>query len=123
MDLQHPFQPEKKVDSTCRKSLEAAFQAAMVEMYRQARIRCRHDSPLFARMINKRGGMTTARRLINTCKPSDEFLLLKEAGCLEYTIEALALRKEFTPLFSQRERGKAAARLQEYGYRMERELQ
>jgi hypothetical protein len=127
MDFLHPFErverPETKEKPKEREELEARFQAAMVEMYRQARIRCRHDSPLFARMINKRGGVSAARRLITTCKPSDEFLLLHEAGCLDYTVEALVLREEFHPLFSRKERERAAERLRRYGHRGEAELQ
>lgn len=96
--------------------LAKSFQLAMAEMYRQVRIKCRQDSSLFARMVNKRGGVAAAKRLLSTALPSEEFFLLREKGSLGVSAEALVLREEFHDLFTDRERKKAAERLRRYGF-------
>lgn len=60
--------------------------------------------------------MTAAHRILSGRRLSDGFQVLARMGRLELSLEALAVRKEFTPLFSDEEANEALARLLEAGW-------
>ena len=61
--------------------------------------------------------LKTAKRCLASHKESDGFWALVEKGHLEYSLEALAVKKEFTGLFSDEEANTALTRLLDAGYR------
>ena len=61
--------------------------------------------------------LENARRALSTRRLSDGFAALREAGRLDLTLEALAVDRRFTPLFTDKEANEALTRLLEAGYR------
>ena len=60
--------------------------------------------------------MESAHRCLSGHKPSDGFSQLAQLGRLELSLEALAVQKAFTGLFSDDEANEALNRLLEAGY-------
>ena len=60
--------------------------------------------------------MTQAHRILSGHKESDGFSHLARLGRLDLSIEALAVKKQFTALFSDDEANNALMRLMEAGY-------
>jgi hypothetical protein len=61
--------------------------------------------------------MAQAHRVLSGHKESDGFSLLAQKGRLELSLEALAVKKQFTSLFSDEEANNALMRLLEAGYK------
>ena len=61
--------------------------------------------------------MKSARRCLSGSRLSDGFNALQSKGHLELSLEALAIDKRYTGLFSDEEANEALARLLEAGYR------
>lgn len=61
--------------------------------------------------------MTQAHRILSGHKESDGFMQLASKGRLDLSIEALAVKKQFTSLFSDEEANNALMRLLDAGYR------
>ena len=61
--------------------------------------------------------MESAHRCLSGQRLSDGFTQLAVLGRLDLSLEAIAVRKEFTGLFSDEEANEALARLLEAGYR------
>ena len=95
---------------------EARFHEAMLDVYRNARQRCRYNATYFLQMVGEIGGLATARTLLQRSEPSSGFAELWQCGALDLTVEAQVLRPEFADLFSEEERAIARRRLAEYGY-------
>ena len=60
--------------------------------------------------------MKTAHRILSGSRTSDGFAELAQIGHLEWSLEALAVDKRFTGLFSDEEANEALARLMEAGF-------
>ena len=60
--------------------------------------------------------MKTAHRALSGSRLSDGFNALKEKRRLDLTLEAMAVDKRFTTLFSDEEANEALTRLLEAGY-------
>ena len=60
--------------------------------------------------------MKTAHRILSGSRTSDGFAALAQIGHLEWSLEALAVDKRFTGLFSDEEANEALARLMEAGF-------
>ena len=60
--------------------------------------------------------MKTVRRILSGHRESDGFYLLADMGRLDLSVEALAVRKQFTALFSDEEANNALTRLLDAGY-------
>ena len=58
-----------------------------------------------------------AHRILSGSRESDGFPLLAQLGRLDLSIEALAVKKQFTALFSDDEANNALMRLLDAGYR------
>ena len=61
--------------------------------------------------------MKTAKRCLSGHRESDGFTILADKHHLELTLEALAVDKRFTTLFTDEEANEALMRLVEAGYR------
>ena len=60
--------------------------------------------------------MKTARRCLSGHRESDGFYQLADLGRLELSLEALAVKKPYTDLFSDEEANNALMRLLDAGY-------
>ena len=60
--------------------------------------------------------MEQARRILSGHKESDGFSHLARLGMLELSLEALAVKKQFTALFTDEEANNALMRLIDAGY-------
>lgn len=69
------------------------------------------------RPMEENEAMKAAHRALSGHKPSDGFDALESKGHLELSLEALAVEKRFTGLFSDEEANTALSRLLEAGYR------
>ncbi len=69
------------------------------------------------RPIEDGEAMKTARRCLSGHRVSDGFSVLADKGHLELSLEALAVDKRFTQLFTDEEANTALTRLLEAGYR------
>ena len=69
------------------------------------------------RPMEENGAMKAAHRALSGHKPSDGFDALECKGHLELSLEALAVDRRFTELFSDEEANTALSRLLEAGYR------
>ena len=58
-----------------------------------------------------------ARRCLSGSRESDGFSMLAQKGRLDLSLEALAVSKQFTALFTDEEANNALQRLLEAGYR------
>ncbi len=63
--------------------------------------------------------LADARRLLSGRRLSDGFSQLEKMNRLDLTLEALAVDKRFTALFSDAEANEALSRLLEAGYRFQ----
>ena len=94
------------------------FDAAMLDIYRRAKSEADYNATIFLRMLDDRGGLATAKYLINSPKPSDGYTHLYERGCLHLTVEAMVVENiQWHNLFTSEELAKARSRLKQYGYK------
>lgn len=92
--------------------MEAKFIALWLECQKKAAllgVRMRPIAPGKA--------MESAHRCLSSHRESDGFFQLADKGRLDLSLEALAVKKEFTSLFSDEEANNALSRLLSAGYR------
>lgn len=95
------------------------FSRAMFEIYRRAKVEAKYPANIFLQMLTDRGGIDTAKFLINQPQPSDGYTHLYERGRLDLTVEAEVVENEkWHSLFTSEEIDKARRRLVQYGYRL-----
>jgi hypothetical protein len=88
--------------------LEKQFEEAMFAIYRRAKDEAKYPANTFLRMLNDRGGLSTAKYLINAPRESDGYTALYERGRLDLTVEALVTEyKKWHELFEEEELAKA----------------
>lgn len=93
------------------------FDVAMFEIYQRAKTEAGYTATIFLKMLNDRGGLATAKYLINSDKPSDGYTNLFERGRLDLTVEAMVVENEkWRPLFSEEEIKRSRTRLRQYEY-------
>lgn len=98
-------------------SLVMAFDEAMHDIYRDALRYCNYPANIFRQMLDDRGGVATAKFLLNTDGPSDGFGRLWECGRLDLTVEAVVFDNDrWHCLFTDEELKTARFRLNELGY-------
>jgi len=81
---------------------------------------CRREAEALGvrlRPINMEDAMKTAHRALSGSRYSDGFGALEKLNRLDLSLEALAVDKRFTGLFSDDEANAALSRLLEAGYR------
>jgi len=99
-------------------ALETAFDRAMKDIYVRAKSEAKYTASIFHRMLCDRGGLATAKQLINDSTPSEGYTALWERGRLDLTVEAVVTNNgAWHPLFDKEELDKARKRLADYGYR------
>lgn len=69
------------------------------------------------RSVTEADALKTARRTLSGSRTSDGFVQLMGLGRLDLSLEALAVDRRFTGLFSDEEANEALTRLLEAGYR------
>lgn len=78
--------------------------------------KCKYTPHLFIQMVNEHGAVETAKKLINSTKPSDGYVKLFEKKRLDLTVENIVLEEEWADLFTLDELNKARKRLQEFNF-------
>lgn len=114
--IDQPVVTDNTSTERCDGATEAAFHAAMVDVYRRAKNEVGYHATIFLRMVSERGGVAAARQLLHASNVSDGFTALWERKRLDLTMEALILRSEFGSLFISEELATARNRLEQYGY-------
>jgi len=97
-------------------ALEEEFYQEMVNIYIRAKDEVAYLATRYLQMVNEHGGVTTAKILINSEKPSDGYTALWELGRLDLTVEALVQDSKWATLFRPEEIERARQRLKKYGY-------
>jgi hypothetical protein len=93
------------------------FDGAMFDIYQRAKSEAGYNATIFLGMLSDRGGLATAKFLINSPKESDGYTALHLRGRLDLTVEAMVVENaRWHPLFTNEELTKARARLKKYGY-------
>jgi hypothetical protein len=101
---------------TPRAAINEQFHGAMVDVYERARREAGYHAARFLGMVSEVGGVEAAHRLFRATEPSEGFVALWSKGRLDLSVEAQALRPEFSDLFTEDELGRAAQRLEAVGY-------
>ncbi len=95
---------------------EAEFHQAMKEVYERAKREAGYTATYFIQMVAERGGLETAKSLVNSSTPSQGFTALWELSRLDLTVEAVVLDPRFSHLFTSGELQTARRRLADYDY-------
>ncbi|OBZ92527.1 hypothetical protein ADU59_26095 [Pararhizobium polonicum] len=97
--------------------LEQKFEAAMFDIYRRAKSEAKYTATIFLSMLNDRGGLATAKTLVNAEAQSQGYTALMFANRLDLTVEALVVEdRRWHSLFLPEEISKAKKRLQDNQY-------
>jgi len=98
-----------------KSKLEKEFDTAMLSIYQRAKTEAGYNATIFFRMLSDRGGLATARYLINAAQPSDGYTHFYERGRLDLTVEAMVVGSpKWHPLFTNEEIERASSRLEQY---------
>jgi hypothetical protein len=93
------------------------FDTAMMSIYQTAKSELGYNAKVFFRMLCEKGGVLTAKQLINSPTPSEGYAYLYEAQRLDLSVEAQVVEnKQWHSLFSAEELERARDRLKKYGY-------
>lgn len=90
----------------------------MKDIYRRGKVEAGYNATYFLQMLSEDGPVETARRLVNSSRPSEGFTALWERRRLDLTVEAHVLQEPHRSLFTDDELERARRRLEEYGYRV-----
>ena len=99
-----------------RSQLERAFEQELLQNAEQARLLCGSPVTRFVRRVQAIGGTAAVRELCRRSRPSDAFASLAQAGRLELSAEASAVKGKYGPLFTDDEVNACLALLLESGY-------
>lgn len=92
----------------------------MEEKFAAALARCRREATTLGvrgRPVEAERALGDARRCLGSRRLSEGFSQLQALGRLDLTLEALAVDRRFTALFTDEEANEALTRLLEAGYR------
>ena len=93
------------------------FDAAMFDIYRRAKSEAKYNATVFLNMLSERGGVGTAKFLINSKAESAGFGALYLAGRLDLTVEAMLIENPiWHTLFLPEELDRARSRLTKFNY-------
>jgi hypothetical protein len=99
-------------------NLESQFDEAMLNIYVTAVREAKYTPSEFHRMLSDRGGVATAKELINRAKPSDGYTNLYLLGFLRLTVEAVIFdNPQWHSLFTPEELEICRKRLVDYQYK------
>ena len=99
-----------------RTRLELLFDQELLQNAEQARILCGSPVTRFVRSVQTTGGVSAVRELCRRNRPSDAFDSLAQAGRLDLSAEASAVKGKYGPLFTDDEVNACLALLLEAGY-------
>ena len=88
----------------------------MEEKFLAAAAAARQTAAALGLRIRPVTDMASARRVLSGHRESDGFYQLADAGRLDLSLEALAIKKQFTSLFTDEEANNALTRLLDAGY-------
>ena len=88
----------------------------MEEKFLQAAAAARTQAETLGVRIRPLADMTAAHKILSGHRESDGFFQLAAKGRLDLSLEALAVSKQFTALFSDEEANNALTRLLDAGY-------
>lgn len=94
---------------------ESSFHADMVEIYRKTGEQFGYWPTRYLQMVRKRGGVATAKKLLEARDVSDGFMRLVRERRLDLSVEYLVLKPRYASLFTDKERALARDRLSAYG--------
>ena len=98
-----------------RTRLELLFDQELLQNAEQARILCGSPVTRFVRSVQATGGVSTVRELCRRNRPSDAFDSLAQAGRLDLSAEASAVKGKYGPLFTDEEVNACLALLSKSG--------
>ena len=90
--------------------LEMRFHDEMLNVYKRAKAEAGYTASLFLGMVVDRGGVATARYLLDSPKVSDGYTALWQRGRLDLSVEAVILERRWWPLFDSGQRKSALSR-------------
>ena len=88
----------------------------MEEKFLQAAAAARTQAETLGVRIRPLADMAAAHKILSGHRESDGFFQLADKGRLDLSLEALAVKKQFTSLFSDEEANNALTRLLTAGY-------
>ncbi len=88
----------------------------MEEKFLQAVENARQQAALLGVRIRPVADLTAAKRCLGGHRESDGFFQLADKGKLALSLEAIAVNKQFTALFTDEEANNALTRLLDAGY-------
>ena len=97
-------------------NLNSAFDEAMLDVYRKSQSQCDYNATYFLRMIGEHGGLETARQLLRKSEVSSGFTTLWECERLDLSVEAVVLKEQWRPLFTDEDLRTARTRPEDLGY-------
>jgi hypothetical protein len=98
------------------KGVEQHFDAAMMNIYHQARDEAQYNATRYLQMLYEHRGLRTAQILLHARNVSDGYTALWMRERLDLTVEALVLNPQWQELFTEQELEIARSRLEQYGY-------
>lgn len=98
------------------KALEARFEEQLKTALERAQADCHVPQKRLAESVKKRGALVAAKESLGRKRASEGFYGLEKAKRLDLSLEALAAREEYAPLFSDDEVNFCMDLLCEYGY-------
>jgi hypothetical protein len=96
-------------------SLESEFEDDLRGTYEAARKRG-YVAAYFLQMLEERGGVETAKKLLAKSEPQTGLFELWQLNLLHESMEAVVLQAKFKDLFTLDELAEAQRRLEELGY-------
>ena len=88
----------------------------MEEKFLEVLAKAREQAQVLGVRIRPISDMTAVHRCLSSHRESDGFFQLADQGRLDLSLEALAVKKQFTALFSDEEANNALDRLLSAGY-------
>ena len=99
-----------------RSRLELLLEQELLQNAQQARILCGSPVTRFVRRVQTTGGVAAVRESCRRNRPSDAFDSLVQAGRLDLSAEASAVKGKYGPLFTDEEVNTCLTLLLESGY-------
>lgn len=97
--------------TTLEKELHVALHGTV-----EAALKRGYRPTYFIQMLEREGGLKTAKRLIASGSPQKGLFTLQGLGLLGESMEAIMLQDRFRQLFTEEELAEARRRLEELGY-------
>lgn len=98
--------------------LEKRFEQDMLNIYTTAKKECGYNATRFLQMIGVKGGLVTAKQLINKEGGTEGFTTLWMCHRLDLSVEAHVLKPEYRDLFTDEDRKMCRGRLEKFGYKI-----